>query len=122
MDTKQLLQTMLPSLEAMKAALESQILLIRQHLSTEETLVRTAPAAPALAPATPASDPTVLGIDTLGRVIRKRTFSPEVLEKKRQLMNEVRERRLQELQELREYKAKHEKAAKPAESGKGKQK
>ena len=122
MDTNQLLRTLLPSLEAAKAALESQILLIRQHLSTEETLVRTAPAAPALAPATPASDPTVLGIDTLGRVIRKRTFSPEILEKKRQLMNQVRERRLKELWELREYKAKHEKAAKTAESGKGKQK
>lgn len=117
MDTKQLLQTMLPSLEAMKAALESQILLIRQHLSAEET-IRAVPAAPA----TPATDPTVLGIDTLGRVIRRRTLSPEILEKKRLLMNQVRERRLQELRELREYKAKHEKAAKPAESGKGKQK
>jgi hypothetical protein len=113
---------MLPSLEAAKVLLENQILLIRQHLNAEEAVVKTAPAAPALAPATPATDPTVLGIDTLGRVIRKRTFSPEVLERKRQLMNEVRERRLQELQELREYKAKHQKTAKPAESGKGKQK
>ena len=112
MDTKQLLQTMLPSLEAMKAALESQILLIRQHLSAEE-ITKTAPAA-AAAPTTPADDPTFLGIDTLGRVIRKRTFSPEILEKKRQLMNQVRERRLKELRELRAFKEKTEAEAKTA--------
>ena len=110
MDTKQLLQTMLPSLEAMKAALESQILLIRQHLSAEET-IKTAQAAVHTAPA---DDPTVLGIDTLGRVIRKRTFSPEILEKKRQLMNQVRERRLKELRELRAFKEKTEAEAKTA--------
>jgi hypothetical protein len=98
---------MLPSLEAAKAALESQILLIRQHLNAEEA-------------AATAPDPTVLGVDSIGRIIRKRTLSPEVLEKKRQIMRGIRDKRIKDIAELKKLRAEREARGTAAPAGKKK--
>jgi hypothetical protein len=98
---QQMLSNVLAGLEATKATLEYQIALVRQLIQQSHQPVQT------VAQVSGCDDEDILGIDSIGRVIKRRHLSPEVLAKKRQLMASVRQKRLQELNELREFKAQH---------------
>jgi hypothetical protein len=82
-----LLLAELPGLEVARRAIEARIDEIRSRLSVEGQYVKP----PAIL------DPTILGRDSLGRVIRRRKNSPEVLEKKRQLSAMMRAKKAEKL-------------------------
>lgn len=105
-EVKRRLEGLLHTFEAMKSNAENSIYLIKQDLERLEAGQYPAPMAP-IKPIT--LDPDVLGIDVLGRVIKKRKLSPEVLEKKRQIMRGIRDKRLRDIEELK--KLREEKAA-----------
>jgi hypothetical protein len=92
-DSKLLLIKHISALEMIKAMLESEIRDLKAQLGSTESgegiHERTLP-----------EDPDILGFDSLGRLKRKRTISPELREKKRKLIAVAREKRLAGLQKL----------------------
>ncbi len=71
-NAKALLLAELPGLEAAKTAIDARIEQIRRDYHSNNPS-----AAKNLAPINP-SDTSVIGRDTIGRIIRKRTISPEL--------------------------------------------
>jgi hypothetical protein len=85
----QLLVGRLPGLEAAKKAIEEQITEICRRVAADTGDQGQANLAPV--------DPSVLGRDSLGRIVRKRTISPELKEKKRKLIAEARASKIAKL-------------------------
>src|SRR5215472_13901194 len=91
----------LSGLEAARKAIEAEIADIHRRISTRlgQMAVPTAPREEAVVAAS--EDPTILGRDTLGRIKRKRNISPELRERKRELIAAARAARLDKLHTLR---------------------
>lgn len=97
----------LPGLEVAKKAIQERIDEIHRHISGANVRLFP-PTVPETTKFPAPSDPTVLGIDSIGRVIRRRTFSPETLAQKREAIRRAREVRMEQLRRLRESQRQHE--------------
>lgn len=103
-EKNRILQTLLSGIKGVAASLNTLEMLILQELDTSIAPVRKQSV----------EDPDVLGIDSIGRVIKRRKLSPETVEKKRALLKSVRERRLKDIEELKRLRAEKEAREKAA--------
>jgi hypothetical protein len=76
----------LPGLEAAKRAIDLRISEIMRQVQKDGRVQYIPP---------PEKDPTVLGRDSIGRIIRKRNISEEVKEKRRKMIKVARDKKLQ---------------------------
>jgi hypothetical protein len=96
-----LLIAKLPGLEAAKNAVQAQIDEIHRRIS--ELRLQQASPDTAKTPVLAHVD-TALGIDSIGRVIRRRKLSLETIEKKREVIKKAREVRQEQIRRLMELR------------------
>jgi hypothetical protein len=91
----------LSGLEAARRAIEAEIADIHRQIATVAGQLAGPTSSKEGPPTPPQDDHSVLGLDTLGRKIRKRKLSPEEKEKRRTLIAAARRKRLESFEKLR---------------------